>query len=334
MAKTNMTGPGKVNLTLGIIDSDQLPAGGAATSVSAGNGTASAPTITFSADTNTGVYRVGADSLGITAAGTLVASFSAAGVGFTNGAAATPSINFAADTNTGLYRVGADELGFAANGVLQFSAVTAGLKVKDGAAATPSLCFTTSATTGLYQRAAGEIGIASAGTEQGAWTAAGLEVKAGAAATPSICFTGSLTTGFYRSAADSIGLSVAGVSHNTFSATNFIINNGSGTQNLFMRKQTAGTAIQVEAANCRAGFNVASGTEAQFKIAQDAAAANYPVLWLSQSDTDVAFINYVGTAGSGGSIDTRTTVGAATHQIKIKINGTDAWIAATTTTPS
>lgn len=45
--------------------------GGAATSVLATDGTSSAPSISFAADTNTGIYRIGADDMGFVAGGFL-----------------------------------------------------------------------------------------------------------------------------------------------------------------------------------------------------------------------------------------------------------------------
>jgi hypothetical protein len=42
-----------------------------ATAVSASDGTAASPSITFSSDTNTGMYRIGADSIGLSTGGTL-----------------------------------------------------------------------------------------------------------------------------------------------------------------------------------------------------------------------------------------------------------------------
>lgn len=44
------------------------------------DGTAAAPALAFTLDTNTGLYRVGADSLGVSAGGSLVATFAATGI--------------------------------------------------------------------------------------------------------------------------------------------------------------------------------------------------------------------------------------------------------------
>jgi len=71
-------------------------------------------------------------------------------------------------------------------------------------------------------------------------------------------------------------------------------------------------------------------------VTQPSTTAAVPVLELDQDDTDQAFINYVGNAaaGSSTSISTDTTSGATTHHIQIEINGTKAWVAASTNNPS
>lgn len=53
-----------------------------ATSVNLDDGSAASPPLSFSLDTDTGIYRAGTNSLGITAGGVSVATFSASGVAF------------------------------------------------------------------------------------------------------------------------------------------------------------------------------------------------------------------------------------------------------------
>lgn len=70
---------GTANIT--VADSTKLPlAGGTLTGVlTLPVGTAAAPSLTFSGDTNTGIYRVGADAVGIATAGTVAVDFDAVG---------------------------------------------------------------------------------------------------------------------------------------------------------------------------------------------------------------------------------------------------------------
>jgi len=86
------------------------------------DGTAAAPLIRFSADTDTGIYRVGTDDLGLSTNGTLRLDVSTTAITSTlpivlpNGTATAPSLTFASDTNTGIYRGGADQINFSAGG--------------------------------------------------------------------------------------------------------------------------------------------------------------------------------------------------------------------------
>jgi hypothetical protein len=87
------------------------------------DGTAVAPSITFSSEGTLGIYRVSAGVLGIAAAGALVLSISAAGLTFTNplvlpiGSATAPSVTFVSNTNTGLYSPGTNQVALTTNGV-------------------------------------------------------------------------------------------------------------------------------------------------------------------------------------------------------------------------
>jgi hypothetical protein len=87
------------------------------------DGTAALPALTFSGDTNTGAYRVGANSLGFSTDGvnrvtvnisdvTVAASQLLISVG----GAGAPALAFANDADCGLYRAGADDIRFAVGG--------------------------------------------------------------------------------------------------------------------------------------------------------------------------------------------------------------------------
>jgi len=68
----------------------------------------------------------------------------------------------------------------------------------------------------------------------------------------------------------------------------------------------------------------------------DSTHSNNPLLVLDQNDEDAPFISFAGTIGSDASknISTLTTSGSTTHHIKLAIDGTEVWIAASTTDPS
>lgn len=82
------------------------------------NGTVSAPTYTFTGDENTGIYRVGSDSMGLAVGGTAAIILDGnALVEIQNGSVSTPALTFISDTNSGLYRIGADNIALGTNGI-------------------------------------------------------------------------------------------------------------------------------------------------------------------------------------------------------------------------
>ncbi|MBI2234963.1 MAG: hypothetical protein HYU57_08305, partial [Micavibrio aeruginosavorus] len=85
--------------------------------VRAGNGAVGAPSLSFTADPNTGLYNIAADTIGFATNGAEVARMTTGQVGLVAGAVGAPAYSFTGDLNTGLYNVGADALGVAANGV-------------------------------------------------------------------------------------------------------------------------------------------------------------------------------------------------------------------------
>jgi len=94
--------------------------GGTSSSVSAGNGTVGAPSMSFSGDTNTGFYSNGADTVGIAAGGANVFNISSTSLSSPttggalitsgNGTAAAPTFSFAGDPDTGWWRPAADTM--------------------------------------------------------------------------------------------------------------------------------------------------------------------------------------------------------------------------------
>jgi len=98
------------------------------------SGTAATPSISFSTDTNTGMYRAGADSIGFATGGaerfrisstyaSMTTTANKAYLNFTASTATTPAFTFNADTDTGLGRAGANVGSLIAGGasIAQFS---------------------------------------------------------------------------------------------------------------------------------------------------------------------------------------------------------------------
>ena len=114
-------------------------------------GSASAPGIYFSGDSNSGLYWIGADSIGITLGGTLRATFATTGVTFTggvtgttgtfSGAVSTGALSASTGTFTGLVLTAASATG------------GAGFRLPHGAAPTsPTNGDVWTTTSGLYAR--------------------------------------------------------------------------------------------------------------------------------------------------------------------------------------
>lgn len=84
---------------------------------------ATAPSFSFTGDTNTGIFQPGADQIGVTTGGTLRFTVNTTQLTSTlpirgqNGSAAAPAFSASADTNTGMYFPAADTLGFVEGGV-------------------------------------------------------------------------------------------------------------------------------------------------------------------------------------------------------------------------
>lgn len=98
------------------------------------DGTAAAPTYTFSNDPDTGMYRASPNELGLTTGGAVRVLLDPNGQRGPDGSAATPGYSFLSDTDTGFYRLSADAIGVTVGGALvaQFrSAATGSLDIKD-----------------------------------------------------------------------------------------------------------------------------------------------------------------------------------------------------------
>jgi hypothetical protein len=92
----------------------------ASSTIQSANGTATAPGITFSGDTNTGIYNIAADTIGFSANGAESARIDSQGIEIIDGTAAAPSLAFSSDPDTGVFRPGANQFSIATGGVERF----------------------------------------------------------------------------------------------------------------------------------------------------------------------------------------------------------------------
>lgn len=90
--------------------------------VKASVGSATTPSLSFVGDTDTGLYRSDANTIGFATDGTERMTLSTTAldlnvaVGLANGTATVPALWFTSDTDTGIYRADADTIGFATGG--------------------------------------------------------------------------------------------------------------------------------------------------------------------------------------------------------------------------
>ena len=80
------------------------------------DGTLGAPSITFSSDTDTGLYRSASGQLSIASNGVAAGTFSSSAFLAVAGSAGTPSISQLSDTNTGIYFPDADKVAISTRG--------------------------------------------------------------------------------------------------------------------------------------------------------------------------------------------------------------------------
>jgi hypothetical protein len=146
------------------------------TSISLANGTVSAPSLNFAAETGTGVYRgtagefdiaiLGANLFTLTAtglaingtiSGTAITGTTITGTGLVTGtgSAAGPSITFTGNTNTGFYRSASNTIGVSANGTQVANFGTTGLNVIGIGAFTGAVSGTTGTFSGAVSGTTG-----------------------------------------------------------------------------------------------------------------------------------------------------------------------------------
>lgn len=145
------------DVEIGFQDTDQLRLG---------DGSVGVPSISFSADTDTGIFREGTNLLAIAAGGGISARFGAEGSSFAvdgetkmtvvdsavnstvpfrasgSGTLAAPDFSFSNDPDTGVIRNGANVLSLVAGGALAFSASAAGCSFAQGGVTTYTVTTT------------------------------------------------------------------------------------------------------------------------------------------------------------------------------------------------
>jgi len=228
------------------------------TSFQFGDGTSAAPSITFSADTDTGFYRATTNTVGITAGGTATVHVDGQGVtalnttGSSYGSADNLSAFDVQTPNNGsatwllthhnddsTWRSGIQSLNGGNNlriytGGGSFLEWSTRLRTsQDGTAASPVYSFINDTDTGMYRFGSNTIGFSAAGVLRATLDNSSLTMQngnvirteAGTVTAPGYSFAGDTNTGFYLGAADSITASAGGVSTFTANTSGLFVSN-------------------------------------------------------------------------------------------------------------
>ena len=166
----------------------------------ASNGAVGSPSVTFASDTNTGLYRIGADNIGISAGGTKIVDVSTTAVGITGTLTASGAVTASSTANVvGNFSVATNKFNVtAASGntsVAGTLTVTGVADFADGTNSLPSIANTGDLNTGIYFPAADEVGVTAGGTQRARFTSAGAIVTGAITASTSIASTTSITAG-------------------------------------------------------------------------------------------------------------------------------------------
>ena len=223
-------GAGTINATGFYINGVAVGGGGGTFA----DGTVGAPSITFTADLDTGFYRRGSGDVALALNGVLGVVFSATQNAFAlapvfviDGTVGAPGLAFNNDVDTGFYRAGTNTMVAVVGGAesmifspsLVYVTQTTLFQTGDGTSSTPGLAFSSDPDTGMYRAGANVAAFAAGGvpgpyiTGISGGTHAGLFSRDGTAAGPALTFDNDPDTGIYRGGTDRLDVATAGASH-------------------------------------------------------------------------------------------------------------------------
>lgn len=321
------SGSDTMNFATGGVNRWQIDSGGALVSANSGasrimlgDGSVSAPSISFGLDQNLGFYRIGTDEMGVAAGGgNLLFRFGFGGglqTLFRGGTtAATPGLALGEASSVGFYRVaGLDVMG-----------VSAPMGFSSGTAGNPSITFAGDENTGIYRTGADGFAFTQGGatswaldngSDYGFWRSQGtygIQAGFGSAAKPSFGFVGDEDTGMYRSAANILKFAANGAE---------ILQVSTGTievRNTAQFQPAAGTSAlpgigfndDNDTGIYRAGTNIVgiAGNGAQIALFNPAQDANMLTLNQSYATGTVYALSANNTATGNAAADVRINIG-------------------------
>lgn len=180
----------------------------ATTTINSAAGTALLPSLYFSTDTTSGIYRPAANQVAIACSAAQVGNFTSTGlaitgsitastiVGTNSGTAGAPSFYFTTDTTTGFFRSSASVIGVACGGSntgtfggggftsnFAIAAQTGFSTGNAGNATTPMFYMAGDSTTGIYRPAANQLAITCSGAQVANFTSSGAAITGAITAT-------------------------------------------------------------------------------------------------------------------------------------------------------
>lgn len=283
-------------------------------------GSATAPGIYFSGDSNTGIYRPGADQLSITTNGTERFRFDSTGQleSVSLGSAASPVYSFTNDSNTGIYSPGADQLAVATNGAGRLFITSAG-NVGIGTSS-PGKELTVNGNAWI----GGGAGLASSGVDRDISIAANR--TAGADVFPSV----SLYKAFTASSATISAVKVQNVGTNTAPALGFFYGTSVGSTTTNFIEPTYTEAMRIDSSG-RAGIGTTSPGRLLHVAFQGsnsgASSANGIRVSTSGNDgNDFAILDFAQNSAQKGSVYTNNddfSIDAAVGSLILKEGGVE-----------
>lgn len=190
------------------------------------DGSVGTPSISFTNDTDTGIYRISTDRFGIAAGGIGVWNITSAGLlehTLTNGV-----IRWTGDTNRLYLQVGTQAVQnsgyilnvgpYASTGyAARFDTINNRTLFPDGTVGTPSITFNSDLDTGFYRYGNNGLSIVTAGEAAANFTARGIYLQTGGLTALSLAFIGDNDTGIYRHSTNQLAIAAAGTPSAIFS---------------------------------------------------------------------------------------------------------------------
>lgn len=317
------------------------------------DGTAGAPSYSFTSDPNTGVFNTAADNIGVSTGGSLRWTFGTAAHVSTlpirgqSGAANAPMFTFTGDTNTGMYRLGNGQIGLTTLGTNRFTLTTTELTLTlpyqgpSQSAGTPTFSWSGDPNTGMYNVGADNLGFSAGGTLRFDISTTALTSTlpflgpAGSAAAPTYSFSGDPNTGLWGTGGDVLNFSTGGSTRFGLGSAGEILDasGSAGTTGQVPTSGGAGAAWSWSTPSGGGGGSSLSYVNTTIPTGNTIASTAAETAFDSSYDIPANTL-IVGTLVRVRAMGTFSTTGTPTLQLRIKLDSTTYIDTMPVTTPS